>query len=130
MVNKKDAPSEGELEILQVLWDLNSATVKEIHEEIARKKAIGYTTTLKQIQRMFDKGLVSRKKDGKSHIYSSNINQHETQNNLFNKLLNTAFKGSAMKLVMHALGRSQASPEEIKQLRELLDKMEGEKNDV
>ena len=127
MVNKKDGPSEGELEILQVMWDLEPATVRDIHEEIAKKKPIGYTTTLKQIQRMFDKGLVSRKKEGKSHVYSSNINRQETQNDLFNKLLNTAFKGSAMKLVMHAMGKSKATPEEIKQLRELLDKMEGGK---
>ena len=129
MVNKKDGPSEAELEILQVLWEMEPATVKDIHEEIAKKKAVGYTTTLKQIQRMFDKGLVSRKRDGKSHLYSSKVDQRETQSNLFNKLLDTAFKGSAMKLVMHALGKSQASPEEIRQLRQLLDKMEGGKND-
>ena len=129
MVNRKDGPSEAELEILQVLWEMEPATVKDIHEEIAKKKAVGYTTTLKQIQRMFDKGLVSRKRDGKSHVYSSKVGQHETQSNLFNKLLNTAFKGSAMKLAMHALGKSQPSPEEIRQLRELLNKMEGGKND-
>lgn len=114
---------------MQVLWEMEPATVKDIHEEIAKKKAVGYTTTLKQIQRMFDKGFVTRKRDGKSHVYFSKVDQRETQSNLFNKLLNTAFKGSAMKLVMHALGKSQASPEEIKQLRELLDKMEGGKND-
>lgn len=127
MVNKKDEPSERELEILQVLWDLEPATVRDIHEEIAKKNNIGYTTTLKQIQRMFDKGLVSRKKEGKSHLYSSKIGRNETQNNLFNKLLNTAFKGSAMQLVMHALGKGKPSKEEINQLRELLDKMEGGK---
>ncbi|MDN5215715.1 BlaI/MecI/CopY family transcriptional regulator [Fulvivirgaceae bacterium BMA12] len=129
MDNKKDKPSEGELEILQVLWEREPVTVKDIHAEIASKKNVGYTTTLKQIQRMFDKGLVSRKKDGKSHLYTSNIKLHETQNTLFDKLLNTAFKGSAMNLAMHALGKSKATPEEIKQLRELLDKMEkGEHN--
>ena len=127
MVNKKDAPSERELEILQVLWDLEPATVRDIHEEIAKKNNTGYTTTLKQIQRMFDKGLVSRKKEGKSHLYSSQIGRNETQNSLFNKLLNTAFKGSAMQLVMHALGKGKPSKEEIEQLRELLDKMEGGK---
>ena len=125
MVNKKDGPSERELEILQVLWDLEPATVRDIHEQIAKTKDIGYTTTLKQIQRMFDKGLVSREKEGKSHVYSSMVSRHETQNNLFNKLLNTAFKGSAIKLVMHALGKSKTTSEEIKQLRQLLDKMEG-----
>lgn len=127
MVNRKDGPSERELEILQVLWDLEPATVRDIHEQIAREKNIGYTTTLKQIQRMFDKGLVSRKKHGKSHVYSSKVGRHETQNNLFDKLLNTAFKGSAIKLVMHALGKGKPTPEEIKQLRELLNKMEGGK---
>lgn len=126
----KYKPSDAELEILQIVWELEPVSVKDIHAMVSKRKSVGYTTTLKQIQRMFEKGLVKRKKDGKSHLYASKINKEETQHHLLDRLLHSAFKGSAMNLVMHALGKTKASPEEIKQLRDMLDKMEGGKNEL
>ncbi len=129
MAIKKEHPSDGELEILHVLWESEPVTVKHIHEVLSQSKNIGYTTILKQIQRMFEKGMVSRSKEGKSHLYTSTIRKTEIQESLFKNLLKNAFKGSAMELAMHAIGKAKASPEEIKLLRQLLDKKEGGKNE-
>lgn len=117
-------PTVAELEILQILWEKNQATVKDVNEEINKKKETGYTTTLKTMQIMFEKGLVERKKDGRSHIYSAAIKKEETQLVLLDKILETAFGGSASKLVMQALGNKKTTREELQEIKELINKLE------
>lgn len=121
----QNKPTEKELEILQVLWAHGPATVRAVNEHLASHRQIGYTTTLKLMQIMFDKGLVSRKKDGKTHIYAAEVSEEKTQKQLMDQLLDTAFKGSAMKLVMHALGNEKTSKKELEEIRNYLDKLEG-----
>ncbi|MFT7157778.1 MAG: BlaI family penicillinase repressor [Parvicella sp.] len=122
---KNIKPSGGELEILQVLWKNEPCSVRIVHEQISKKKEVGYTTTLKQMQRMLEKALISRQGSGKSFEYSANISQVNIQASLFDKFLDTTFQGSAMGMVMHALGRGKTSPEELEELRVFLDKIEG-----
>lgn len=122
-------PSDAEVEILCILWDHHPASVRFVHEELCKKKQVGYTTTLKQMQRMQEKKMIRRvDRDEKAHEYEAILQRDETRNSLFDRLVETAFQGSAMDLVLHAIGRSTASPEEIRALKEWLDKMEGKKS--
>ncbi len=118
-------PTEKELEILQVLWQEGPATVRDVNDRLSEKREIGYTTTLKIMQIMYDKGLVTRKKDGKTHIYEAVISEEATQSSMIRDLMDTAFKGSAMQLVMGALGTRKSSKQELKKIREYLDSLEG-----
>jgi len=123
----KIKPTAAELEILQILWEYDSATVKFVHEKINHKKDVGYTTTLKIMQNMAAKKIVRRKPDGKKHIYMPVLKQQETQNLLIDKFLNATFSGSASKLVMQVLGNHKTSKEELKRIRELIKKLEKSK---
>ena len=127
---KKDAvprPTEAELEILQILWKHGPCTVRFVNDQLNRKKTVGYTTTLKIMQLMFEKKLVKRDESTRSHLYRSVVKEKETQGLLLDRFLETAFGGSALKLVMQALGNHKASKEEISQIRDLLDNLEGAK---
>jgi len=117
-------PTESELEILQILWQHGALTVKSVNEIINEKREVGYTTTLKLMQIMNDKKLVERNVDERSHIYSAAIQEADIQKILLNKLLESAFRGSASKLVMSALGNSNPSKEELQKIRELINKIE------
>ena len=117
-------PTESELEILQVLWETGPATVREVNEILNRKRNIGYTTTLKMMQIMTEKKILKRTKQGRSHEYRAADAAGETRGMLLARLHQSAFGGSAMKLVMQVLGNYQVSPEEIHQIRELLDRVE------
>lgn len=123
--NKPLKPTDAELEILQVLWAHGPSTVRFINNQLNQRKAVGYTTTLKIMQIMADKQMVSRQLDGRTHIYSPAVSQEETLSQLVDRLLDTAFGGSAMKLVMQALGNHKASKEEHDEIRRLLDQLEG-----
>lgn len=116
--------TDAELEILQILWQIGPATVKTVNETLGDKKDVGYTTTLKLLQIMYDKGLVARNEKERSHVYSALVKENDMQKAMVNKLLESAFSGSAAKLVMQALGNSQPSKEELDKIRELLDKIE------
>ena len=119
------SPSEAELEILQILWEHQPCTVKTVHEIISQKKTIGYTTALKQMQRMLEKGLVEREAGkGKSHVYKSALPKEETRSNLFDRLVENAFGNSVSKLVMHALGKSKPSKEELDEIKKFLDELD------
>ncbi len=118
-------PTEKELEILQVLWQEGPATVRDVNDKLSEKREIGYTTTLKIMQIMHDKGLVTRKKDGKTHIYEPTLSEQDAQSSMIKDLMDTAFKGSAMRLVMGALGARKSSPQELEKIREYLDSLEG-----
>jgi len=109
-------PSEAELEILQTLWEIEPATVRQVHEHLQSRKKVGYTTTLKQMQRMTDKEFVEKLAQQSPHQFKAIVRESEVQNNMFKRLLDTAFKGSAMQLVMHALGEAKTDPKEIAQL--------------
>jgi BlaI family penicillinase repressor len=127
---KNDAaakPTEAELEILQILWKHGPCTVRFVHDKLKEKKEVGYTTTLKIMQLMLEKNLVQRDESTRSHLYRAAVKEKETQGLLLDRFLETAFAGSALKLVMQALGHHKASPEEISQIRQLLDNLEGEK---
>jgi len=110
-------PSEAELEILQFLWEQQPSSVKEIHEKLSNTKDVGYTTILKQMQRMLEKGIISRTKKGKIHLYSSILKEKNVQKGMLNKLVKTAFRGSKMDLILQALGNTKTSPEEIEALQ-------------
>lgn len=113
-------PTEGELEILQVLWKRESATVREVHEELLKTKEAGYTTTLKLMQIMFEKGLVTRDSSNKTHIYQPAVSREKTQNLLVNKMIDSLFSGSPAQLVMQALGNHKASKEELDEISNFL----------
>jgi predicted transcriptional regulator len=117
-------PTESELEILQILWNGGSSTVKSVNEILNQKRETGYTTTLKILQIMNEKGLVIRNEDERSHVYSAAIDENDVQKVLVEKLLDSAFSGSAAKLVLQALGNSKPSKDELKKIRELLNEME------
>ncbi|MCC2546957.1 BlaI/MecI/CopY family transcriptional regulator [Hymenobacter sp. BT175] len=120
-------PTESELEILQVLWQHGPTTVRFVNDELSRKRDIGYTTTLKLLQLMLDKGLVLRDDDSRTHVYRAAVREEETQGLLLDRLMNSAFGGSALKLVMQALGNKRTSQEELQQIRTLLNNMEEQK---
>ena len=118
-------PSEAELEILQVLWEHQPCSVKLVHEQISRQRQVGYTTTLKQMQRMLDKGLVKRSEgQGKSHVYRAAESVDSIRGTLFDGLLTRVFGNSVSDLVLHALGSEKTSDEELDKIREFLDRME------
>lgn len=116
-------PTESELEILQILWQEKNCTVREVHEALGKKDA-GYTTTLKLMQIMHEKGLVERDTTAKTHIYKALLNQQKTQQQLVNKMIDHVFNGSAARLVMQALGNQTASKEEIDLIKNYLNQLE------
>ena len=116
-------PTESELEILQILWDKQNATVREVHEILSEQKEAGYTTTLKLMQIMHEKGIVTRNDSSKTHIYQPNISREKTQQHLLGKMMNGLFGGSSSQLVMQALGSKKPSKAEIDEIQKLLDEM-------
>jgi predicted transcriptional regulator len=125
MASKYIKPTESELEILQLLWIKGLATVREVHEELIKTKDIGYTTTLKLMQIMHDKGLVKRDESMRTHVYQAAVNKEKTQKHLLTKMIDSLFGGSSTQLVLQALGNSdgKASAAEIDQIQRLLDNL-------
>jgi predicted transcriptional regulator len=117
-------PTEAELELLRVLWDRGPLTVREIHDALSGDKATGYTTTLKILQKMTDKGLVRRDESQRSHVYEPVMKAEQTQRQLVRDLLQKAFGGSPGQLVMQALSEKKATPSELSEIRSLLDQLE------
>ncbi len=120
-------PTESELEILQVLWEKQSCTVRDVHEELTRNKEAGYTTTLKLMQIMAEKGLVERDTTNRTHIYRAAVSQREAQKHYLDKMINNVFGGSAASLVMQALGNHQSSKTEIEAIKQYLDQLNNPK---
>lgn len=117
-------PTESELEILQILWALGKATVRQVNEELSKAKEVGYTTTLKIMQIMFEKQLVSRTDEGRYHVYEAAVGEESTQHMLLDKFIGSAFRGSATRMVMQALGNQQVSKEELDEIKKLIDSIE------
>ncbi|HVV71916.1 MAG TPA: BlaI/MecI/CopY family transcriptional regulator [Verrucomicrobiae bacterium] len=122
---KRPKPTDSELTILKALWRLGPSTVREVWEQIGPDQQTGYTTTLKLLQIMFDKGLVKRNDAARSHVYEAAVTEEQTQRQVLGHLLERLFAGSARKLVMQALAVKKASPAELGEIRRLLDDMEG-----
>ncbi|MCU0446827.1 MAG: BlaI/MecI/CopY family transcriptional regulator [Microscillaceae bacterium] len=124
-------PTEAELEVLQILWKYGPSNVRFVNEAINQNRAaegeVGYTTTLKVMQIMFEKGILKRDDSARTHVYQAAFSEESTQKSLVDKLLDTAFGGSALKLVMQALGNRKTSQKELQEIKNLLNKIEQEK---
>ena len=120
-------PTGAELELLRVLWGRGPSTVREVHEALSGEKETGYTTTLKILQKMAEKGLVRRDERQRSHVYAAACEAERTQRQLVRDLIRRAFGGSPGQLVMQALSEEKATPEELAEIRRLLDEMETKK---
>lgn len=120
---KSYKPTESELEILQILWDKGECTVREVHDILDLNKNVGYTTTLKLMQIMDEKGLVCRDTSSKTHIYKAVVSKEQIQQQMLDKMIDTVYNGSAARLVMQALGNHTASKEEIDLIKKYLDQI-------
>jgi len=125
MASKYVKPTESELEILNILWRKDTATVREVHEELAKSKDVGYTTTLKLMQIMHEKGLVKRDESMRTHVYQPAVNREKTQRHLLDKMIDSLFGGSSTQLVLQALGSGEqkVSAEELAQIQTLIDNL-------
>ena len=121
---KRPRPTDSELSILRVLWDRGASTVREVQEVLNAERPTGYTTVLKLMQIMTDKGLLVRDESQRTHVYRPRVPAEKTRQQLVSDLLERAFEGSADQLVLHALSAKQVSPEELAQIRQLLDEIE------
>ena len=122
---KLPRPTDGELAILRVLWRRGPSTVRKVMEELNRVQETGYTTVLKLMQIMMEKGLLVREESARTHVYEPAVTEERTQRQLIGDLLERAFSGSSKNLVMRALSAKKASREELAEIRRLLDEMEG-----
>lgn len=118
-------PTERELEILRVLWDAGPSTVRQVNDILGRRRPTGYTTALKLMQIMFEKGLLDRDESERTHVYRATVARANTERRLVSQLLDAAFAGSAEALVMRALSARKVSAEELAKIRRLLDHIEG-----
>ncbi len=126
MSTKTIKPTESELEILTILWERTHASVREVHEELLKTKEAGYTTTLKLMQIMFEKGLVKRDDSYKTHIYQASVSKEKTQKHLLGKMIDTLFGGSPTELVIQALGNHKASPAELEEIQRILNNLKNQ----
>src|SRR6476469_10400956 len=120
-------PTDAELAILRILWDRGPSTVRHVHDVLNRERQASYTTALKLLQIMTEKGLVERDERDRTHIYRARLSEETTQRQLVRDLVDRAFGGSSTKLVMQALATRRASAEELKDIRRALDSARGEK---
>ncbi len=123
MAAKYIKPTESELEILNIIWEKSTATVRDVHEELAKSKDVGYTTTLKLMQIMHEKGLVKRDESMRTHVYQAAVNREKTQKHLLDKMIESLFGGSSTQLVLQALGSGEQkiSNEELEKIQLLLN---------
>ena len=124
MKRKRTLPTDAELDILAVIWRLGPATVREVHTELIKSRNTGYTTVLKLMQIMTEKGLLVRDESERSHVYKAKQKESVTQKHIVKDLLSRVFSGSTEKLVMQALSAKRAAAEEIEQIRRMLDELE------
>jgi BlaI family penicillinase repressor len=122
-------PTAAELEILQILWRNGPSTVRFVNDELNKERRVGYTTTLKMMQIMLDKGVLNRNEEKRSHLYSALIDEKDTQNLLLNRLVKSAFGGSALKLVVSALGNGKTSKTELAKIKKFISDIEAGKGD-
>jgi predicted transcriptional regulator len=118
-------PTDSELEILHLLWQLGPSTVRTVNDRLNERREVGYTTTLKLMQIMHQKGLVDRTEEGRTHAYRATVTEADTQSLLLQEFVDQAFRGSAMKLVLQALGNHEASSAELDEIKALIAQIEG-----
>jgi BlaI family transcriptional regulator, penicillinase repressor len=119
-------PTKSELEILQVLWDKGPATVREVNSELLKQREVNYTTTLKQMQIMADKGMLSRDESQMKHIYSVAGDEQKIKEHLLEKFVDSMYKGSASKLVLQLIGNRNTSQQDLQEIKDMLKKLEEE----
>jgi len=124
--HKSPGPTDRELAILRILWDQGPSTVRQVNEAMNKDENTGYTTTLKLMQIMTEKGLLIRDESQRQHVYKPVFTEERTQKQLVGDLLERAFSGSAEKLVMRALSAKKVSAKELAKIRKMLDELEGE----
>lgn len=122
--SQRPRPTDSELEILQLLWEHGPSSVRFINDKLNERREVGYTTTLKLMQIMVEKGLATRNTETRTHVYAANVNETDTQRHLLRNFVDATFRGSAMKMVMQALGDHQSSREELDEIKALIEKME------
>ena len=120
-MSKPPRPTDAELAILRVLWQHGTCTVRQVHDELSRERPSAYTTALKMLQIMTEKGLVRRDESERTHVYQSRLTEEQTQRQLVRDLLDRAFGGSASKLVLQALSTRRATQEELSEIRKLIE---------
>lgn len=117
-------PSENELKILQILWDLGPSSVRDVHTKISENKDSGYTTTLKLMQIMASKGMALRDTSSRTHIYSAALSEQKTKKDLLSKFISSTFKGSSSSLVLQALGNGETTQTELDEIKALISSIE------
>lgn len=125
MSKQTPRPTDAELAILRILWDRGASTVRQVHEVLSRERPTAYTTALKLLQIMTEKGLVRRDETDRTHVYHARLSEEQTQRQLVRDLLDRAFGGSASKLVMQALAARKATADELVEIRKLIDGRDG-----
>ncbi len=120
-------PTDAELEVLHVLWANGPSSVRFVNEELSKNRDVVYTTTLKMMQVMVEKGLLKRDTSERSHLYEAAIAESAIQQTLLDKLVNTAFKGSPLKLILQALGNEKTSPEDLEEIKKIIKKIENDR---
>lgn len=126
-MSNKNKPTETELEILQILWQKGPSSVRDVNDAMSHDKEIGYTTTLKLMQIMNEKELTDRDTASRTHIYTAKVEEEKVKSGLLKNFINSAYRGSASSLVMQALGQSNASLEELDQIKSLIQQIEDKK---
>ena len=127
MARSVPKPTDAELAILRILWERGPSTVRHVHELLARDRQAAYTTALKLLQIMTEKGLVERDERERTHVYRARLSEDQTQRQLVRDLLDRAFGGSAGKLVMQALATRRASADELREIRKIVDEAKSER---
>lgn len=122
----RNRPSDGELRILNVLWKRGPSTVREVFEQIGEKTGVGYTTILKFLQVMHEKGFVARDESERTHVYAASLTRDDVQEQVVDELLDTVFDGSKKRLVMRILSQTKASPDELAEIRKVIARLEKE----
>ena len=117
-------PTESELEILQILWAKGPSSVRQVNDLLNQRREVGYTTTLKIMQLMLEKGLVNRDTSTRTHVYRTAVSEQDTRKRLLDRFVDTTFRGSAMDLVMQALGNKDTSQEELNEIKAYIQKIE------
>lgn len=124
MPEKKIKPTESEIEVLNILWEHGPQSVRFVNEKLNENREVGYTTSLKIMQIMLEKGLLSRDASSRTHIYKAKVNEQKMQGQLLKKFVDSAFRGSSTNLVLQALGNHKPSQEELDEIKELIKKIE------
>ena len=124
MPEKKIKPTESEIEVLNILWEHGPQSVRFVNEKLNENREVGYTTSLKIMQIMLEKGLLSRDASSRTHIYKAKVNEQKMQGQLLKKFVDSAFRGSSTNLVLQALGNLKPSQEELDEIKELIKKIE------